>query len=393
MGAAVLALIAAVAAAIALVFWLLVLIGILGFRRDHHTVRLRSDDRRATQGVRVSVVLPAHDEALVLDACLRSLLAQTHAPMEVIVVDDRSTDGTGAIARRFAAADNRVRVVRVDVLPPGWTGKTHALTRGVAAAGGEWLLFTDADTIHDPGALAACLRRALAQRVVLLSGWPAAVVRSWIGAWTDPLCGAVLASWNQRRGASAQRRFAPFANGQYLLVHRDAFEQVGGFEAIRQRLLEDIALAGLMDREGLPFETVLLSDVLRVRTYAGFRAGLQGWSRIFLHGAAGNLRRLIRRAAALPVPSLAGYAALAVGLAAPPAPIASLAWVLGALCVAAMTLATALVYHQVRVPKVCALLAPLPAMLTALFLATAARDGWRMRPVEWHGVRYPGGVR
>jgi chlorobactene glucosyltransferase len=381
---AVLALIVALAAAVALVFWLLILIGIVVFQRDHHAIRPLAGDADATREVAVSVIVPAHDEALVIEECLRSLLAQTHLATEIIVVDDRSRDETGAIARRLAAGDARLNVVRVDDLPAGWTGKTHALARGVTAARGEWLLFTDADTIHAPGCLAACLRHAVVQRLVLLSGWPAITPRGRLAAVVDAMCGVVLASWYQRRGANDARRFAPFANGQYLLVRRDAFERVGGFDSIRHRLLEDIALAGLMDREGLPFETVLLADVLTVRSYGNLAQSRRAWMRIFLHGANGNVRRLLRRAVALPLIALAGPIALAFGGSVS---------VVGLLAVSVMLIAAALVYRQVRLPLACALLAPFAVTLTAFFLALAARDAWTERPVEWHGAQYPGGVR
>jgi cellulose synthase/poly-beta-1,6-N-acetylglucosamine synthase-like glycosyltransferase len=378
------ALIAALAAAVALVFWLVIVIGIFAFQRDHRAIRPRGDDPEATRDVTVSIVVPAHDEALVIEECLRSLLAQTHRSMEVVVVDDRSRDATGEIARRLAGGDSRLGVVRVDDLPAGWTGKTHALAHGVAAARGEWLLFTDADTIHQPGCLAACLRHAVARRVVLLSGWPAIASRGALAAATDAMCGVVLASWYQRRGAEAGRRFAPFANGQYLLVRRDAFERVGGFDSIKHRLLEDIALAGLMEREGLPFETVLLADVVKVRGYNGLSQSRRAWTRIFLHGANGNVRRLLRRAIALPLIALAGPLAPAFGQPA---------LAVGVLAVIAMIAAAALIYRQVRLPIAWALFTPVAATLTALFLALAARDARTERPIEWHGARYPGGVR
>jgi hypothetical protein len=198
------------------------------------------------------------------------------------------------------------------------------------------------------------------------------------------MCGVVLASWYRRRGAAAEHRFAPFANGQYLLVRRDAFERVGGFESIKHRLLEDIALAGLMDREGLPFETVLLADVLKVRSYGSLAQSRRAWRRIFRHGADGNVRRLVRRAIALPFIALAGPVALAFSGAA---------CVVGVLAVIAMLASAALVYRQVRLSIGWALLAPLAVVMTAVFLALAARDASTERPIEWHGARYPGDVR
>ena len=112
---------------------------------------------RAGGEVRCSVVIAARDEAARIEATVRHLLAQTGVEMEVIVVDDRSTDGTGEILRRLAAEDGRVRMERVDVLPDGWLGKCHACHRGANAATGEWILFTDADSWLRPDLIARAL--------------------------------------------------------------------------------------------------------------------------------------------------------------------------------------------------------------------------------------------
>ena len=134
---------------------------------------------------------------------------------------------------------------------------------------------------------------------------------------------------------------------------------------------------------------MLLADVLRVRTYASFTQSRRAWARLFLHGATGNVRRLVRRAAALPFLALAGPAAIAAGAATASMPTL----IIGLLATSAMIVAAALVYRQARLPIGYALLAPFAFLSTAVFLALAARDGWSERPIEWHGARYPGGVR
>ena len=103
----------------------------------------------------VTAILPCKDEEAYLAKCLASVCAQTYPNLEIIVVDDRSTDRTGEIAGQFATKDRRIRVLTIDDLPPGWTGKTHALHRAAELATGEWLWFLDADTLHSPESLSS----------------------------------------------------------------------------------------------------------------------------------------------------------------------------------------------------------------------------------------------
>ena len=117
---------------------------------------------------RVSVIVPARNEEENLSRCLTSLLAQDYPDLEVIVVDDRSTDGTGALVDRFREQDGRVKKVTGRPLPEGWLGKSHAVHQGVAAATGEWLLFVDADTWIHPRGVYASMEHVLNNRVDML---------------------------------------------------------------------------------------------------------------------------------------------------------------------------------------------------------------------------------
>src|ERR1022692_4292905 len=172
----------------------------------------------------VSVIVPARDEEACLGICLESLVAQAGVSFEVIVVDDGSTDRTREIAQSFPV----VRVVDPGPLPLGWTGKSNALVAGANGARGEWLLFTDADTVHRAGSLARSMAEAQQQKAALLSYSPEQEV---IGVWEKavmPVIFAELASTYRPSEVSNSTTSAAAANGQYILISRAAYEAVGG---------------------------------------------------------------------------------------------------------------------------------------------------------------------
>src|SRR5271167_1493999 len=125
----------------------------------------------------LSVIVPARNEEASIGACIQSLVAQHEVPLEIIVVDDQSTDRTREIASSFPR--DRVQVIAAGEVPPGWTGKNNAVTSGSKAARGEWLFFTDADTIHRPGSLARSLDEANRQHAALLSYSPEQIVKGF----------------------------------------------------------------------------------------------------------------------------------------------------------------------------------------------------------------------
>src|SRR5215213_6123467 len=132
---------------------------------------LRPTDAIPTDAPLISIILPARNEAAHIERCVRSLLAQSYPQLEVIVVDDGSSDATPAILARLAASDARLRVVRGGPLPHGWTGKNHAITIGMQQAQGAWLLFVDADISLHPSAVSAAYLTARAHNVAMLSLW------------------------------------------------------------------------------------------------------------------------------------------------------------------------------------------------------------------------------
>jgi glycosyltransferase involved in cell wall biosynthesis len=223
----------------------------------------------------VSVIVPARDEEACLGACLQSLVTQTGVSFEVIVVDDASTDRTREIALSFPL----VRIVDAGPLPEGWTGKNNAMAAGARQARGEWLLFTDADTVHLPGSLARSLAEARQHGAALLSYSPEQEVD---GIWEKavmPVIFAELATTYSPSRVSDPGSSAAAANGQYLLISRRAYDAVGGHAAIAGSLLEDVALARKVKASGQKIFFRYGGDAVRTRMYRSFAKLREGWTK------------------------------------------------------------------------------------------------------------------
>jgi glycosyltransferase involved in cell wall biosynthesis len=231
--------------------------------------------------MRLSVIVPARNEADVLRPCLESLLAQSEADFalaedwELLVVDDGSTDGTRSIALGLPPAT----VLDPEPLKPGWTGKANAVWTAARQAQGEWLLFTDADTIHAAGNLRRAIHEAEHARVVMLSYSPRQVVTGFWQRALMPLifCELALAYPPEKVSDPASRVAA--ANGQFLMVQRAAYFQVGGHAAVAGSLLEDVDLAFLLKRRKYPIRFRYAPDALSARMYRSFGAMFEGWTK------------------------------------------------------------------------------------------------------------------
>lgn len=229
----------------------------------------------------VSIMVPAKDEEAAIEGCLRSLLAQTYPQFEVLVVDDRSTDRTAAIVERIATEDSRVKLVRITQLPAGWTGKTHALHQCQQLAKGEWLLFVDADTRHHPDSLSVVLRDAIDHEVDLESLLPALESQTFWEKVIQPLAGiCLMVLFPLDKVNRPNHPEKGFANGQYILIRRRAYDMIGGHEAVRDKFVEDIHLGRNIRAAGLGLRVVMGSDIASVRMYSSLSGIVRGWSRI-----------------------------------------------------------------------------------------------------------------
>jgi glycosyltransferase involved in cell wall biosynthesis len=235
----------------------------------------------ATRQPTVSVIIPARNEEACLAACLQSLIAQNGVTFEIIVVDDHSTDRTREIGSSFSNSPDpiKVRVIDAGPLPAGWTGKNNAVTAGARTARGEWLLFTDADTVHLPGSLARSLEEAQRLSVAMLSYSPEQVVKSFWEKAGMPVIFAELAARYRPSQISDPRSPAAAANGQYILITREAYDAVGGHPANAGNLLEDVALARAVKRSGRKMLFRFGADAVRTRMYRSFAQLCEGWTK------------------------------------------------------------------------------------------------------------------
>jgi hypothetical protein len=247
--------------------WLAALPAVLGAMN----MRLMPRPREAEAEGLVSVLIPARDEAANIEACVRAALASRGVAVEVLVMDDGSTDGTADIVARLAAEDPRVRPLSAPLLPPDWTGKVHACARLAEAAGGDWLLFIDADVRLAPHAAAAMAAHAAAQRLAMVSGVPRQVIGSLGEALTVPAINFLLLGYLPGGGrAETVRADLAAACGQLVLCERRAYEAVGGHGAVRRVLHEGLALARRFRAEGHRTEVVDGAPLATCRMYHGF---------------------------------------------------------------------------------------------------------------------------
>jgi cellulose synthase/poly-beta-1,6-N-acetylglucosamine synthase-like glycosyltransferase len=235
----------------------------------------------------VTAIVPAKDEESNLADCLGSVCTQSYPNLEILVVDDRSTDRTAAIAADFARADPRVRVITIDDLPAGWTGKTNALQHAAGQARGDWYWFLDADTRHGPDNLSIVMQYAHAHGAALASVLPEMRCETFWEGVVQPVTSIVLMQAYPLWLVNDDRSPRAFANGQYILIRRAAYEAAGGHGAVRDRFVEDIALAGRVKRLGLPIRVALSRRIGSTRMYASLGALVRGWSRI-LYDAIGR---------------------------------------------------------------------------------------------------------
>ena len=226
----------------------------------------------------VSIIIPARNEEANIERVVRSIAPQPQV-REIIVVDDASSDRTGEILTKLCQEIPLLRTIRLDSLPQGWTGKSHAAAAGAEQATGEWLLFTDADTEHLPGSLEAMLERAAAKSADLLSLSPGQQTPTWWEKSIIPYIFVELAKIFPFEEVTDPASPLAAANGQYLLVRRSVYNQRGGFAAVRDEILDDVALARLVKWRGGRLVFLPGAEWVRTRMYTSFRSMWQGWSK------------------------------------------------------------------------------------------------------------------
>jgi hypothetical protein len=339
----------------------------------------------------VSVIIPARNEARNVGDCLRTVLASTYPALEVVVVDDHSTDDTHAIATRIAHDDPRVHVVANPDLPPDWFGKQWACQNGAAHAHGDILVFVDADTRLAPDLVTRSTNAMLRTDADLFTVAGSQQMHTFWEKLVQPQIFAVLAA---RYGGAeivnrSHRASDKIANGQYLMVRRAAYDALGGHALVRHHVAEDLMLAQRYFASGRTTVMMLGRHQLSTRMYTSLRELVAGWGKnIFAAGRDavpfGRLGRIMFPIT-LPLPALTQLAPIVVLLLAALGVLGHDALLWSATCTIAMLLAWVGVYLFDGVNPLYALCFPLGAA-TYLYIVLAATA--RGSSVAWKGRTY-----
>jgi hypothetical protein len=371
-----------------------ILVPVLGAWRATHSTSLDEEPETLPDDPPlVSIVVPARDEARNIARCVSSIIGTRYPRVEIIVVDDHSTDATASVVRSIANDDPRVRVLAAPDLPAGWFGKPWACATGARAAAGAILCFTDADTVHAPDLLPRVVHALRRRDVAMLS---VAGVQELGTFWETVLQPQVFAMLSLRYGGTETVNGSPhaydkIANGQYIVITRAAYDAVGGHESVRGAVAEDLMLAQRVFGAGIAEAIVLGTAQLSTRMYTSLDEVVRGWRKnIFAGGVEALPKHPVVRAVfpfallLFPVLQLVPVLALAAAASGSLWPDgAALVWSVIATTVALIS--WMLLYRRVGRSAWYAFVSPLgAAVFTWIILGAIARG----RRVAWKGREY-----
>ncbi len=244
----------------------------------------------------VTILIPAKDEEVRIRACLQSALDQDYPNFELIAIDDRSDDRTGAIMDEMALEDPRLKVLHIQPgsLEPGWTGKNNALFQGTKIANGGWLLFVDSDVLLEKTAMTRSVTVSKYKKYDLFSVLPRLETHTVWESMLIPVCSAAAATMYLIAFNNNDKvKMGAFANGQFMLTTRAAYDAIGGHETVKDRFCEDTEIARLMKERGLRARVSMGDDVCAVRMYNSLPNIIKGWTRIYYAAKVGKKKQIL----------------------------------------------------------------------------------------------------
>jgi cellulose synthase/poly-beta-1,6-N-acetylglucosamine synthase-like glycosyltransferase len=338
----------------------------------------------AKNAARVSAIVPARNEQEVIRACVESL-AQQEEILEILVVNDQSTDRTKEIVAGLAARLPKVRLLEIMNLPTGWVGKNNAVWMGARESKSDWLLFTDADAVHGQDSAAQALEIAERTGSRLVSFSPEQQLETWYEKSLIPYVYCRLSARFNYAEVNDPQKSTAAANGQFLLIRRDAYAEVGGHSSVAGEVLEDVALARRVKSAGYRIWFGSGRGVVWVRMYRSFRGMWQGWRKnlyVLMGGAEAATMEFLRAALPLTVTVLAGVLAwefLESGF---------LALLLSLVGVAAMAIADSVEMRRNQFPPRL-IFYGVPGRLLFAGVLWASFRSHRKGKLEWKGREYP----
>jgi chlorobactene glucosyltransferase len=336
----------------------------------------------------ISVVVPAHNEEAVIAGCLESVLRQDYPYFELIIVDDRSQDRTSPIARSLGDGNDAVKVISVNDLPEGWTGKCHALSIGVRYARGEWLAFLDADSRIHPCTLRECYWEALRNKVSMVTLTPGLVLKGFWEKALQPVFFGMYGTVYPLGSVNDPKSKVASANGMFYLISRRAYDLIGGHHCVKGLAVEDIGIGKRVKAAGLGLLFVNGRKLLQTRMYTTLGEIVEGWARILAASMNYRLPTVVRHLITHSIISLpimaAAYWCYAAG-----AP-AFWPWALLPLVgVMEVSLASFLFYPLLGVPRRYSVLAILGDMTLVAVLGLILKRILHRDALSWRGTTYP----
>ena len=381
------------------------ILGVITVRWIHSQYGIDIDIPPSSSGTgtaqpRISIIVPARNEARNIQRCIEGLQSQTYSNLEIIVVDDGSTDATPEILEQLQAvaqdtpqkgAFPTITILSGSELPTGWAGKPHALHQGYQASRGEWLCFIDADTFANPELISSTYQAAMNLQADMLS---ILTYQELGGFWEKVILPLVFTALSV--GFPAQRVNDPhkpdaISNGQFILIQRQVYQEVGGHAAVRDQIAEDKALATLV--KGAGFHLILGDgrELARTRMYTSLPEIWEGWVKNICLGMQDRLWLLLLgaiigfvAALALPLWTIFSFAWVAHGGE----------WIAALVAVESLALWSYLLYSRYQVNRAMeisfwyALTLPLGALIFTAMMLTSAYRVYSGKGVSWRGRTY-----
>jgi chlorobactene glucosyltransferase len=342
----------------------------------------------------ISICIPARNEEDNIRHCVEAALAQDYPNLEVIVLDDRSTDSTLAKLKDVTTRDARMLSISGSDLPPGWAGKPHALYQASVRARGEWLCFVDADTILARGALSSCYAKAIETHADLFTTLHQQILESFWEKTVMPLIMTALSVGFPPSKVNDPLHRNAVANGQFILIKRSVYDAIGGHERVKDHIVEDKAISEQVKWNGYRLVLADGTDFIRTRMYTSLPEMWEGWTKNIYLGLREHLFMLL----------LGAFAAVLGLIAAfflPIWPILGIAWYVnggswmalgvvfeGLFIWTALLLARAQVARRMQIPSVYAWTTPLGA---GIFAGMMLASAWKVisgQGVTWRGRKY-----
>ena len=370
------------AAGLLVVFNVGLVVRLASFRRNFPTLR-EWDGPMLTAWPKVSVIVPCRNEVLGVEKAMSSLLAQDYPNLEIVAVDDRSEDDTGALLDALAAKDDRLRVLHIKELPEGWLGKNNAVHQGASNASGAWLLFTDGDVVFEPTALKKSVAFAEAHGLGHFVALPqfdthGLLERAFVSTFTIAL--AIKLSPSR---LTVPRTWAYVGVGAFGLVRREAYEKIGGHEQLAFEVADDLKLGLLLRRGGIAQGCLTSDGMVRVQWQQGLVASLRGLEKNAFSGCEWNTGLAAVAVGGVVGAALLPYLPFFLSVPLWTLPLAALAAVLPVLLVGASA------RRLSGGSGLEGLLAPLGAITLGGVIAWSTLLALARRGIVWRGTFYP----